>query len=663
MRPTFAALAALSALAGPAAARAQDMPALLRQGNWPLAYAAATQMPDPIAARLVVFARLLAPNQATAAEIAAFMAANPDWPLQYLLVRRRDEAIAADPDDAAALAACDGARPAVAAPPARLRCAEADAHAGRPEDATALIRRTWIEGPADPAWETRMMQAHGALFGRAEQWHRFDRLAWTDTDAAKRQSARLDAADRPRAEARLALRRGDSAGPALVAALPEAQRSDPALVLEQAKWLRRVGQDVDALALWRSSGAAAERAAPAERQPAFWDERNLLARRRLRDGDAAGAYALADGYAGGGSEPMADAAFLAGFIALRRLNDPAEAARHFTELAGLSKAAITLGRAHYWLARAAAARGDSAGATAEYQQAAAYPTTYYGQLAMLALGEDSGRLLARLRSQRDPAATPAQALALAGQDLARAAAYMVIWGEPGRAQSFLLKLQEMLPDAADQALLARFAAGLDMPPLAVTLARRAGRGGVSLIDSGWPMPVAVPPTPGLDPALALAVMRQESSFDTETVSPVGARGLMQLMPATAAVTARQLGIAATPSSLNAALLSDRKLNMQLGSAYLRGLLTQFAGAVPLAVGAYNAGPSRVLDWLTTNGDPRGPSAGTPAGPAADIIDWIELIPFGETRNYVQRVIENDVIYRAKRGETDAHPLAAFLART
>jgi soluble lytic murein transglycosylase len=647
-------------------ADAQDLPALLHAGNWPMAYAAAAELPDPVARKLVLFSRLLTSRAGGAAEIAAFLAANPDWPLRAMLARRRDEAIAAEQDDALALTACDGARPALALPQARLRCAEAEAHAGRQADADALIRATWIEGPADPVWEARMMQAHAAVIGREDQWRRFDRLAWGDAAAAKRQEARLDAADKPLAEARLALKRDDASALALVAALPEARRADPALVLEQAKWLRRAGQDDDALALWRSAGAAAELAAQqaslSEHAAAFWDERNLLARRRLRAGDAAGAYELAAGHGPGSAEQVADAEFLAGFLALRRLNDPASAARHFQILAGVSKAAITLGRAHYWLGKAAAAQGDTTGAAREFAAAAAFPTTYYGQLAALAMGEDAPHLLARLRATHDPEADPAAALALAGHELARAAGYLVIWGERGRAQSFMLRLQEMSPDGPDQALLARLATGLDMPQLAVAMARRAGRDGVALIETGWPMPYEVPPIPGVDPALALAVMRQESGFDSAALSPVGARGLMQLMPATAAATARQSGIALPPASLGPALVNDPRLNIQLGTTYLRGLLDQFGGAVPLAVGAYNAGPNRVQDWLAANGDPR-VTGGASGAAGADVIDWIELIPFSETRNYVQRVIENQVIYRAKRGESETHPLAPFLART
>jgi soluble lytic murein transglycosylase len=167
-----------------------------------------------------------------------------------------------------------------------------------------------------------------------------------------------------------------------------------------------------------------------------------------------------------------------------------------------------------------------------------------------------------------------------------------------------------------------------------------------LPDTGWPLAAEVPA--GIEQALTLGVIRQESSFDAAVVSPAGARGLMQLMPATAGTLARKLGL--TPSV--PAPISDPTLNVKLGTAYLQQMLDMFDGAVPLAVAAYNAGPNRVQQWLETNADPR--TAGV------DIVDWIELIPFGETRNYVQRVIENEEVYRAKLNVALPHPLARWL---
>jgi len=201
----------------------------------------------------------------------------------------------------------------------------------------------------------------------------------------------------------------------------------------------------------------------------------------------------------------------------------------------------------------------------------------------------------------------------------------------------------LAPDAAGRAIAARFAAELGMPELAVAAARRAGRDGIALPGSGWPDAVEPPAT--VERAVALGLIRQESSFDAQAASPAGARGLMQLMPATAAQVARRL-------NEPVASLTDAGFNLRLGTTYLQGLLDRF-GALPAALAAYNAGPGRAAEWIATNGDP--------ATGAIDPIDWVELIPFTETRNYVQRVVENVLIYRARLGVEAPHPVIGWAA--
>ncbi len=626
-------LLVLLCCARPAWAEDVVMP-LVHADRWAEAQAAAAAYPDPVAGKLVTYYRLLASNAATAAEIAAFQADNPDWPAQATLTRRLEEATAQASDDAAVAAFCDTRTPGL--PALLLRCAQADVRLARPADAAPAANAAFIAG--DDALVARLLPQFAAAITVRAQYQRFDRLAWFDTAAAQRQLARLDMADRPRAEARLALRRDAPNAAALFAGLPAAQRGEPGLMLEQARFLRRANRDDEAVAWWLAAGTAAERAAPPERRAAFWDERNVLARRRLRQGDAEGAYRIAAGHAQTGSEQVADAEFLAGFIALRKLNNPAEATVHFQRLADLSRAAITQGRAHYWLGRAG-------GGAAEYAKAAAWPNTFYGQLAVAALGRNPADAI---RASRAPLADPERGLTLAEREVARAAAYLAIWGEPRRAAAFLLRLDEIAPDSVDRRLAARLASGLGLPEVAVAMARRAGSAGVIEIDTGWPVAAAIPPDVGLDPDLALGIIRQESSFDASTVSPVGARGLMQLMPATAIQVGRQIGIQAPV----AALTTDASLNVRLGTAYLRSLLDRFGSIEPYAIAAYNAGPGHIAEWSAAAGDP--PSDGS------DMIDWIEQIPFGETRNYVQRVIENQVIYAALTGARTPHPLAPFL---
>ena len=631
----------------PAPAVAQDVMGAVRLEHWAEADALAAASPDPLVRKLALYFRLLTPGGARVAELAAFIAGNPAWPQQALLGRRLQEALAADGDDQAVVERCQQ-RPAAMEVAALLRCAEALGRAGRQAEAEQDARAAWVKG-VEPAGELGFVRAWGHALTADDQWRRFDRLAWTDSGLpggpAARQAIRIHPAGRSAAEARLALRRDDPSAPALASVLPAPARADPGLVLDLARWHRRAGQDRAALTIWIKEGGPAEAAAPDNRRSAFWDERNLLARRMLRAGDPAAAFALTSGHRQTG-EAAIDAEFLSGWIALRRLQQPDVAARHFQTLAALSHAAITQGRAHYWAGRAAAAQNDAAGAQAAYVQAAAWPTSFYGQLAIRASGGDDAALAVRIRAADDPTWNTEQATAFIGRELARAAVLLVVWGEPRRAKAFLLRLAEMATDPAERAMAARMALGLGLPDQAVAIARRAGRDGLMLPVAGWPVAVD-PPLATVEPAVTLGLIRQESSFDTQAGSPAGAQGLMQLMPATAAGVAKRLNETVSLPALTA----DAAYNMRLGTAYLQALLDQFGGALPLALAGYNAGPSRVQDWLAGYGDPR--------TDAIDMIDWIELIPFNETRNYVQRVIENIVIYAARRGTTAPHPLARF----
>ena len=630
------ALAILLVVWSVAPARAQGVLAAIRADDWVRAEALVAADPDPLAGKLVRYYRLLAPGGARAAELAAFMLDSPDWPQQALLSRRLQEALAADKDDRAVLELCR-TRPPTAVP-SLLRCAEADERAGVPAEAPA--RRAWVAGVTDAPAEAAFLRRWGGLLTADDQWRRFERLAWTDSapnGPAARQVARLAPGPRAAAEARLALRRDQPTAPALVAGLPEALRTEPTTVLELARWYRRAGQDRDAAQVWTTVGEAAEAGVAADRRRAFWDERNLLARRLLRFNEPVLAYQVAALPAAGGEAAM-DAEFLAGWLALRRVGRPADALAHFKRLAALSPAAITQARAHYWLGRTRAALGEEA--AAEYREAARWGTTYYGQLAARALGE------APVLRAADPDWSGDQALAFLAQEPARAAVMLAAWGDARRAKPFLQRLDETAEGPVERAMAARLALELGLPEQSVAIARRAGSSGVMLPEAGWPA-IAVP-AGGVEPAVVLGLIRQESSFDVQAQSPVGARGLMQLMPATAAGVARKLGLVPNVP----ALTSDADYNVRLGSVYLADLLARFDRMLPLALAGYNAGPSRVVDWLAAN-----PTAPSDVGDGADdMIDWIEQIPFTETRNYVQRVIENIVMYRAQLGAVAPHPV-------
>jgi soluble lytic murein transglycosylase len=608
---------------------------LLRAGDWAGAAQAAQAIGDPVAVKLVTFYRLLSPGQASAAEIADFAAANPDWPFGYMLDRRRDEALATEPDPAIVQRLCLARMPALE--DALQRCAEILP----PAQAPAYIRAAWLALPGRAPAEQDFLARFGAALRPQDERARFDALLASNRAAAMRQLARLTPADRALAEVRLALLTDAPNAASLLAGLSPAQAHDPALLLDQATWLRRAGRTADETALLLGPGDAAE-AADQAIAGRFWAERARLARDAIAAGDVTTAQALAADPHQTAADPATDAAFLAGFIALRLRNDPAAAKPFFARLASLSHAAITQGRAWYWLAQC---ETNAANRASDLAKSAAWPETFYGQLAAAELGEDLG---ARIRAMRDPPVRAQRLDELADRELARAAAILVAWGAPDRAVPFLMRLDATVPDARDRVLSARLALGLGIPPAAVAIARRAGIEGVALVQSGWPVAADIPPDAPVEKALALAIIRQESNFDTETKSPADALGLMQLLPGTATDEGKRIGIAVRV----AALTADPALNIRLGTAYLADLLARYGGALPLAIAAYNAGPRNVDNWLAANGDPRanGQGAGKPAW-----IDWMELIPFSETRNYVQRVLENLVVYRALEGHSPDTP--------
>ena len=595
----------------------------MRDNAWAVAESLAAADPDALAPKLVEFVRLLHEGQASAAELAAFIAAHPAWPDQPVLEQRYAEALGDEPDGRKAAALCRSHRPHAAV--GLLACAGAYAVAGDAAASAQAARDAWVGGVATAAEEADFLARWSALPTQADDRARFEHLDAINQAAARRQLTRLDPPFRALATARLALRSDQPDALAELAMVPAQFASDPGLLLAQARFLRRSHATQAALGLWHGALAAAEAAASPARRPAFWTERDAFCRDLLDAHADAQAYALAqDDLLSPGQ--ASDRDFLAGWIALRRLTDAAAARGWFEQLAGASHAAITQARAFYWLGRASS---DPGAARAAFARAAALPFTYYGQLAAPLAGLTNAELHARITAQHDPVPAAAERSAFAQSEPARAATLLAGWQDPKRAADFLQAVVQMPASLTTRALAAQLAIRLGLPDVAVMAARLAGRDGFVLPHSGWPEPYQPPPGP-IPAPLALALMRQESSFDPLVTSAAGAQGLMQLMPATARQVSRVLRQPAGP-------LSDPDVNMRLGTAYLGTLLAEF-GAVPYAVAAYNAGPHRVQAWISAHGD-----ASTGVQPEA-MVDWIELIPFAETRNYVQRVLENQVVY-------------------
>jgi soluble lytic murein transglycosylase len=339
------------------------------------------------------------------------------------------------------------------------------------------------------------------------------------------------------------------------------------------------------------------------------------------------------GFTSGDQYP--DQLFLAGFIALRFLKDPATALADFQKLESAVSRPISKSRAHYWQGRSLEAMGDLERARARYRVAASWPETFYGQVALARLDPSPTLRLS------DTTVEAVSAADVDGDPLMSEIKVLADLGQAGSLRQFVERDAAAYPTPRHIKRLMILLTNWGYPEIAVRLAKSLSYDGVYLPSFTHPL-VALPsyagPGAAPDPALVLGLIRQETEFDAYAVSSAGARGLMQMMPASAKIAARQ---AKMPYKQNS-LLGDPHYNMQLGMTEARGQLDRFDGSWVLAAAAYNAGPNNARKWLASNGDPR----------RTDPIDWIEQIPFGETRNYVQRVLENTEVYRARLAGKD-----------
>jgi len=611
------------------AAAPQFFAAAERQ-NWADARNIASAARSPLLAKLAAWLEYNAPgSRASFDEIAAFLKANPDWPNQAALRRAAEEAMPSDISERATLAWFADHEPRTTQ--GRMRLIVALQNSGRHEEAVAYLRKTWIAANFGADEERDFLKAHGGQLRRQDHQARVDRLLWDGRGwEAERILKHLDAGDQRVAQARIQLRGMGSAVDAAIRRVPKELLNDPGLVYERVRWRRRKDLDVEARQLLANP--------PKElvRPDAWWAERAILARRALRTGEASVAYDLVGKQSQASGLALAESEWLAGWISLRFLGNPQRAYTHFVRLHDNVRFPVSLARGAYWAARAAEAKGDKASALRWYSTAAAHVTTFYGQLAAAHLQGDAAMLL-----PADPKPSAELRKNFAGREMVQAARLVAGAKDRRLLRAFTLALVEQAQNAEEQELVTELAIELARPDLAVAAAKFAVRRGVQLVSTGYPTPTqltgGVPLRAGgdVERELLLGLMRQESAFDIEALSPAGARGLMQIMPATARGLAKQIGV----PYVQARLTGDADYNVTLGSRYLRDLIEEFGGSYVMAIAAYNAGPGRVRAWIRAYGDPR-------AG-AIDIVDWIELIPFEETRDYVQRVLENTQVYRTR----------------
>lgn len=608
--------------------------------------AAAPAAPNSAAEAVIEWQTLTRMQRPSFDRVAAFLMANPGWPNEADLKRAAEAALDSGGFiPASAAAYFDRFTPTNAA--GFLRQALALRAANRMDEANAAARRAWTSGSLNADEESRLLSFFPGALSQADQDARMERLLWSGaTTAATRQIALVSPARRLEYQARLAMRTR-ATGAALRTA--EAEAADPSLVrsnagymFDKASWLVASGQTGSARALLAGPRALAAPPLDAEK----WLELIVeQARGAQRAGDHATAYNIARQVDDalplgtvvveqplGVRDEYTNALWLAANAAMRQLNRPREAVGLFALYSTGGRSPQVQARGLYWAGRAALSANDPTLANDYFGRAARHFDQFHGQLALERLGQPqprpaNGAPTSFSQAERD---------AFDNNSLVRAARVL---GEIGawRDQSlFLRAIANNARSDADHHFAARLSAEIGRPDLAVMVGRSARVNGLDdYVPTAFPV-MTVPPGHEQNWTFIHAISRQESQFDKAAMSRVGARGLMQLMPATAAEQARMLGLGYDVS----ALTSDTQYNMMLGSAFFQRMVRYYNGSYPLAVAAYNAGPGNVNRWLAANGDPRTGSI--------DILDWIEAIPIYETRNYVQRVMENAVVYETMR---------------
>lgn len=608
---------------------------LYRKGDLAGGDAIAARFVDPATRATLEWAALrLQPRPAGWDRIANFLRARPDWPSARWLEGRAEEALYADRMPAALVRAAVARRPPTTAS-GKLALARAALEAGDKAAARKLVVEVWRNDDASIWLEKAMLKEFGELLTRADHKFRADRLLYDGKSAAAERAAQLAGPDAVKIARVRAIGNAERSPEAAIAALPKELQADPGVVFTRAQGLRRANKFAEAAALLI---AAPRDPALVVDGDAWWTERRIVARKLLDLGDAETAYKVAATHAAESSRWTVEAEFHAGWIALRFLNggagDAALAKPHFDRARAAAESPISLARAAYWQGRAAEALGDDRAMRAHYLDAAQHSATYYGQLARARMDEDD---LALRMVEVDARS--------ADSEVVRVVELLYAIGEKKLA----------LPLAVDAAR--GGASPAEISAISQVMRRQRDARGVLIVGKlatqhGAPLDDAAFPTFGVpdyqpavshsaEKAMVYSIARQESAFQTDVVSHAGAKGLMQMIDSTARRTAERAGVAFDQRRM----LTDPAFNAQLGAAHLGDLLIEQKGSYILTFAAYNAGGHRVRQWIAAYGDPRDGNV--------DPVDWVERIPFSETRDYVQRIVENLQVYRVRLGERTA----------
>lgn len=500
---------------------------------------------------------------------------------------------------------------------------------GDQEAARRTIAPFWRDELLTRSREARWKKLFGSILTRADHRARVEYLLARKRLRGAARIAGLAGVTRLVA-ARAAVERKQRDAGKLLDRVPASQKNDPSHLLSRAKYLRSKNRISQAAALLQSVDAAAIHPTAADHH---WNERRILASDLIEVGKPGRAYRTIRENVAGSPRFQIDSEFFAGWTALRKLDQAGDAEAHFRRLIGIATTPLSLSRGHYWLGRALKAQKRRDAANAAFGKAARYDTTFYGQLAMRELGRDRIEI-----SRTRP--TPDDRTRFPHYELVQSIMKLESAGHENRAAPFYRHLARHLENPGELALLAARAERQGDYRLSLQVGKTGFHRGLDVDTLAWPLG-AIPQntkTSGAGLPLAYAIGRQESAFQIDARSSANALGLLQLLPGTARQTARSIGLKYSRRRL----VTDAGYNARLGTAFLARQMERFGGSYILTFAAYNAGPGRAAEWVERFGDPRGK-------PLYTVIDWIEEIPYRETRSYVQRVMENYQVYRARLG--------------
>ncbi len=590
--------------------------------NWQEARLHAQQSADAILQAFIEWLALQdVDSGASFEEIAAFIRLHPDWPEQKKLRLRAEQALVLSPPDDATLKQWFEQNPPVTGA-GKIMLAELGLRANHDIGAVLpLIRDAWRDGDFSPDEENRIRATHGTYLRAQDHAARADQLLWEGKlAAAERMLPSLGSEQQALVRARIALQKNEKLASLKVLHLSQKLQATPGVMYDRMMW--RLKRDDNKGV--RDILLSAPGVVPYPQK--WWRVRERQIREAVDEQNFSLAKKLLRNHGQEEGSEYADAAWLSGWIALEYAGQPQEAYKQFYAMFNAVSTPVSKARAAYWAARAAAKAGDQSAAQSWFASAASYPSVFYGQLAS---AEIYGA--APLKIPADPIAPREKLEEFNRNPLVRVIKMCIENGHEEWAAQFANHLIEQESSAHSRALVALMVSRMQSTLLGVRAAKRALQNGTLLLETAFPVP-KLSPQLAVEPALAYAIARQESEFDPKARSRANAQGYMQLLPSTAREVARKNDI-----PFQAERLYEPAYNTQLGSLYLDNLIALYDGSYVKAIAAYNAGPGNIRKWVTV--------IGNPGKNLHEVINWIEKIPFSETRNYVQRVMENLQVYR------------------